>query len=118
MSPEDIKKIISEKVTGVWVAKHDATGHQYLNSKTGELVRSVTTIIGSILAKPHLIKWAAKMSVEWLLIEDRLEKLRDPATYNEILNGAILAHTDIRDSAGGIGTQAHNAIEKYIKEWI
>lgn len=117
MTKEQVQKIIQEKVTGVWEARHDTYGHKYANLLTGFMQKSVTTKIGGVIAKPHLIKWAVKMGCEWLLIEDRLEKLRNEHTREEMVSGAQLAHTDIRDSAGGIGTQAHNAIERYINEW-
>ncbi len=117
MSPEQIKQIIKDKVEGVWEECHDATGHRYRNTITKVVVRSVTTKISSVISKPHLIKWAVKMGIEWLCIDDRLDRLKNKIWRDELISGAQLAYTDIRDNAGGIGTQAHKAIERYINEW-
>lgn len=114
---EKIQEIIRLQITGVWEPNHDGIGHRYLNIKTGHNQRSVTTKLG-ILSKPHLTKWAIRMGVEWLKIEDRWQRLNTEVSAEEMLSGAQMAHLDVRDDAGGVGTQAHNAIERYINEWI
>lgn len=114
---DNVKKIIADKVTGVWEAAHDGSGHRYLNTKTGHLQRSVTTKLG-ILGKPHLTKWAVRMGIEWLKKEDRWARLHNENWAEEMLSGAQMAHLDKRDDAGGVGTQAHNAIERYLNDWI
>jgi len=115
---QEIKDIIAEKVTGVWQAAHDETGHKYIHTPTGVLKKSVTTKL-SILSKPHLISWAVKVSAEWLLNEpSRLDRIQEERSRDDIIKGMQFAHTDIRDSAGSIGTDSHNGAEKYIIEWI
>jgi len=114
---EKIQEVIKLKVLGVWEARHDTSGHRYANTITGHLQRSVTTKL-QVLSKPHLIKWGIKMAIEWLLVEDRILRLKNEAWREEMISGAQLAHTDIRDTAGSIGTVAHDAAERYINEWI
>lgn len=114
---DEIKVIIKAKVAGIWVPEHDVSGHRYRNTQTGHLQRSVTTKLG-VLNKPHLIKWAVRMGVEWLEKEDRFMKLGNEHWRDEMVTGAQLAHIDVRDEAGGVGHQAHDIIERYINEWI
>lgn len=114
---QKIQEIIKLTITGVWEPNHDTSGHRYLNTKTGHSQRSVTTKL-SILSKPYLIRWGIKMAIEWLQIEDRWQRLGHESWREEMISGAQMAHLDVRDDAGRVGTQAHNAIERYINEWI
>lgn len=117
MTVEEIKKIIANKVIGVWESNHDDYGHRYRHTKTGHNQRSVTTKLG-ILSKPHLISWSVKMGALWLLKEDRLNRFATERFREDMIKGMQLAHTDIRDDAGQVGTIAHNAAERYINEWV
>lgn len=114
---KEIKEIILAKVHGVWVPEHDASGHKYRNTLTGHMQRSVTTKLG-VLNKPHLLKWAVRMGIEWLEKDGRFEKLGNEHWRDEMVTGAQLAHIDVRDDAGGVGHEAHDSIERYINEWI
>lgn len=116
LSLEDIKKIIDTKVTGKIIPQHDDKGHHYKFVDSNLVLDSVTTINGWI-AKHHLAYWAAGCAIDWLEKDNRIEELKGPNRENIIL-GAKKAHTDIRDDAGFVGTQAHNCIEEYLKEWI
>lgn len=118
MSIDDIKTIIKEKVRGVYEPRHDSSGHKYLNTKTGVLQKSVTTKLSGTIPKPHLTRWAVKMGIEWLEKEDRFLKLSNESWREEMISGAQMAHLDVRDDAGGVGHQAHEAIEKYILSWL
>lgn len=113
---EKLKDIIKNKVVDVWIPEHSATGHHYRHKDGSILHDSVTTKLG-ILNKPHLLRWAIRKGIEFLEVEDRWQRLQSP-DREELLSGAQSAFTDIRDDAGSVGTQAHDAIEKYIKEWI
>jgi hypothetical protein len=113
---EQIQKIIAEKVTGKIVPQHDEHGHHYKFVETGTVVDSVTTINGWI-AKHHLAYWAAGCAIEWLEQHDRIARLQGPER-EQIIKGAKAAHTDIRDDAGFVGTQAHDCIERYLKAWL
>lgn len=116
---EKIKQIIKEKVIDVWQSAHDDYGHRYRNSKTGHIQRSVTTKLGGVLAKPHLTNWAVKMGAEWLCRDkDRAQKLFDDRFRDETIKGMQLAHTDVRDDAGGVGGQAHSMIERWLNDAI
>jgi len=112
-----MQEIIKQKITGVWVADHDGSGHRYLHNPTGKHQRSVTTKLG-VLSKPHLAKWQIKMAINWLCVDDRWKRLQNEHWKDEMMTGAMLAPFDVRDDAGAVGTVAHNAIERYINEWI
>lgn len=114
---EKIQEIIKLKVTGVWEANHDTSGHRYLNNTTGHNMRSVTTKL-QVLSKPHLLRWSIKVAIEWLQVEDRWQRLCNEAWHEEMVSGAQMAHLGIRDEAGGVGTIAHNAVESYVNDWI
>lgn len=111
---EKYRKIIQERVIGKVKADHDDTGHWYL-LPSGKREASVTTKL--ILDKPHLIKWAIRLAFEWMELDERWNKMT-PNNRDEYLQGATLAHTEERDTAGSIGHQAHAVLELYIKEWI
>jgi len=117
MTPEQIKQIIQDKIIGVWEPIHDDTGHRYRNTKTGHIQRSVTTKL-AVLSKPHLMAWGIRMAAEWLLKEDRLNRFATERFRDDMIKGMQLAHTDVRDDAGAIGTIAHNAAERYINDWL
>lgn len=118
MTKEKVVQIIKDKVTGKWVAEHTDTQHFYRNVDSGVLVSSVTT--KNILDKEHLRPWAVRVAIEWLEKDDRWNKYLTAKTEpkNEYLQGAILAHTGIRDDAGQVGTFVHDAAERFILEWI
>jgi hypothetical protein len=113
MTVAEIQKIISEKVIGVWVPEHDTKGHHYRSTKDGRLVDSVTT--QNIIDKPNLIPWAARIAAEW--IAERLP-LYCKENHDQMMSEASLAFRTVRDTAGSIGTQAHDLIEVYINQWI
>ena len=114
---QTIKDNVQKYCLGKILPTHDNYGHHYAFTDSGLVVDSVTTIL-SILRKDHLLKWAITKGVEWLEVSDRWTRLSDPMYREELLIGAQTAHTDIRDDAGNVGTQAHNAIELYLIEWI
>jgi len=116
MNLPEIKQTIDEKITGVWIAEHDEYGHKYRNTRTNKTQVSVTTKL-QVISRPHLIPWAVKCGALWLMEGDRAQKLLNPNATEAMIQGMQMASTDIRDSAGGLGTQAHNAIERYINEW-
>ena len=108
---------ITSKVNGVWIPQHDTQGHKYFNKELNISQRSVTTKL-QILAKPHLTQWAVRVGVEWLLKDDRIERLRNIHWKDEMVSGAQMAHLDIRDNAGLTGTKTHNIAEIYLNKWI
>jgi len=114
MTTAQIKKIIKEKVDGVWVAAHDESGHHYRHRDSGVLVDSVTTKL-SLLAKPHLIPWAVGKGLEYFI--ERIE-FYSADNHEQLVKAAKFAYTAVRDDAGNIGTIAHDCLEQYEKEWI
>lgn len=115
---ERVKIIIKEKVLGKFEPRHTDKGHFYHHIESGYNQPSVTQKLGSVLSKPHLISWSIKMGAEWLLKEDRLNRFATERFREDMIKGMQLAHTDIRDEAGSVGTIAHNAAERYINQWI
>ena len=71
----------------------------------------------NVLDKPHLVPWAIGLAVEFLEEGNRFERLQTDER-EELIRGAKLQYTDVRDNAGTIGGQAHEAIEEYTNEWI
>lgn len=115
MDVKEIKKIIAEKIPeGLVVPEHTHKAHYYRHVESGKLLASVTTM-GGILESPHLKMWAANMAVEHIRREFKNIK---PETEDGIYKAATLAHKDIFEDAGDIGTQGHNIIEDYLKTWI
>jgi len=115
---KEIQQVIAEKVMGVWEPAHTSSGHKYLNTQTGHRVDSVTTKIGAVVAKPHLTKWAIKMAVEWLMEDHRWKRLYDPVQVPSMMNGAQLAHTDVRDDAGAVGGVSHSMAERWLNDYF
>ena len=97
----------------------DPKTHSYLID--GKPATGVTTII-SVLAKPALIGWAAKMVTEW--IRENCEWTQDEPdnrTYKvteQDLNEAKSAHTKKKEAAGTHGTDAHAWIEAFVKDCL
>lgn len=112
-NPESIKALIQDKIVGKIKSDHSEEGHFYI-MPSGKRVTSVTTKILSDMT--HLIKWAVKMGFEWMEKEDRWKKL-NPQNRDIYLQGAILAHTEYRDTAGSIGSIAHDVIDLYLTKW-
>jgi hypothetical protein len=73
-----------------------------------------TTIL-SVLAKPALISWAAKMAVEYIRENILKFDLSDPKQFEQLLLEAKSAHTKRKEKAGEWGTEIHSLIENYIK---
>lgn len=115
MSPnaEQVRKIVENRVFGKWVPEHDDAGHHYRNTESGVLVDSVTT--KNIIEKPHLIRWASRLSAEYMLEKiDWLGDGSDPETVRQMVKDASLAYRKERDGAASIGTAAHDALESYV----
>lgn len=119
MDKDKIKKIIESKVIGKIEPRHTDKGHFYYFTETGHLVPSVTTKIGSTISKNHLMAWGIKMGAEWLLADNsRLNKIATERFRDDMIKGMQLAHLDIRDTAGGVGSVAHLAAERFLNEWL
>lgn len=86
--------------------------HSYMIN--GEKAKGVTTVL-SILAKPALIVWAAKMAAEY--IENTLEAgvSYDEVQIKEFAKNAQWAHRSKKDSAADAGTMVHQWIQDYVE---
>lgn len=99
-----------------------SNGSRYYQTPKGNLVPSVTTVLGSI-AKPALVGWAAKMEREAAVevirkIAQNIKLDSDPDLAEELfldLMGKQKAHSREMSKAGEIGSQAHERIEWELK---
>lgn len=111
----DIQTIIAERVPpNLVVPEHDEYGHKYRHTPTNQVFSSVTTKTG-ILENPRLKRWASRIAVEYL---DRNWNVINDTNREEHYKAATLAHEDELRDAGDIGTRGHEAIERYLKQWI
>lgn len=93
---------------------HTATEHYYKRSDTGEVAASVSTKLG-FTAKPWLSKWKVRKALDHLLEHEKdIELFGLP----HLINDAKDAADKIRDEAAGFGTNAHEAIDRYVTRWI
>lgn len=97
----------------------EKTHSYYIDEKRAT---GVTTIIG-VLAKPALIPWAARMTVEWLRetcewSQDGLADTRRYSVSEDELEEAKVAHTKKKEAAGEHGTGAHEAVEVWVNECL
>ena len=112
----EVKEIIAKKVVGKWKPEHTEKGHFYRKGK--KKVDSVTGILGT-LNKPHLLPWACKMAVEFMVSHiDDWKEFDDEESHAKLFRDAQFAYTGVRDDAGGIGTTTHEILETYLNEWI
>ena len=107
-----LKDTIKQTVDGKLVPAHDEFGHHYRFVETDCVVDSVTTKM--IIDKPHLAKWAGRMAAQYV-IDHKDQIISDPQS---LVKYASLAHEETRDSAGDIGTLAHDRVEQYVKSWL
>jgi len=73
-----------------------------------EFVPSVTRIIDSVIPKPHLVQWAAKMGADWWL-----DNYDNESRY--VHEGIANAYKIKSETALKIGSMVHDYIENVIK---
>lgn len=99
---------------GTPVFEFDEGKHIY--TLDGKPLTGVTSVLG-VLAKPALIPWAAKMTVEYLKAnapKDGKKYIVEPL----LLEAAKGAHNQNKVDAGKHGTAAHALVEEYINECL
>ncbi len=115
MTVDELRSVISKGIPhGLVVPEHDETGHYYRHTETDEKYASVTTKAG-ILEAPHLKRWAASEAVKYI------DKHWDTITTDnkeEVFKAAVLAHQDQFEEAGDIGSEGHDIVDKYLKQWM
>jgi hypothetical protein len=88
-------------------------GRHYRNPQTGELVPSVTNVIG-ILDKPALPRWSAKMVAERaMVLKHALPKMED----GEIVDMLKAVPWQKSNRAAERGTDIHEYLEYALNEW-
>lgn len=94
----------------------DPKTHSYLID--GKPATGVTTVI-DVLAKPALIGWAAKMSVEFVKENGEYDGETEEYTISgKLLEEAKSAHTKKKEAAGEHGTSSHSLVEDSINFWL
>lgn len=117
---KEVQALLRDRIPeGMVTAEHTTNEHWYRHHPSGLLLPSVTAITGMMPA-PHLKKWAVTMGIDHL--EERLMnglKLEPGMIIpTEIREAMVLAHDDIFEDAGDVGTQGHGIIERYLEDWI
>lgn len=95
------------------LSAHTETEHFYEREDTGKVVASVTSRL-SFVDKPYLKKWYAKKAIEH--IKDNLPRLL--AGDEGVLAEASGAAERSRDFSAGVGTSAHDAVDRWLSRWI
>ena len=98
------------------MSKYTFDEKKHIHTLDGKALTGVTTVLG-IIAKPFLIPWAAKMTVEWI----RANSKKVESTYlvtEEDLEKAKAAHRKTKEEAGDKGKDIHSIIEVIIKDAI
>src|SRR6266568_649913 len=83
----------------------------YVWPNTGERFPSVTTIL-SVIDKPALKRWAAKMTAEYAVSNLHIWDQLDDAAAVDLLKGAPFRYTEKRSD---LGTAVHEAVDRYVK---
>jgi len=88
--------------------------HHY--EKDGKKFPSCTTIISDCTNKGGgLTQWAANCCVEWIRENGFLDQDLDYVVTEDQLNEARFAYKTVSDTALDVGSEVHNAIEKYLQ---
>jgi len=115
MTVQEIQAVIKEKIpSDLVVPEHNKLGHFYRHTPTNILMASVTTK-GGILDSPHLKKWAARQAVEHI---DKHWHTITSDNKEEVFRAAVMAHEDTLEDAGGVGTEGHKVVDRYLSEWF
>lgn len=95
-------------------AKATAQGRYYTDPAGGPDLVSVTNVIGTSVAKPVLVPWAVKLTVEYVLA-NRMAVARRAITDRAALAKEIKAvHRAVSEGAADLGTRIHSAAEARI----
>lgn len=95
----------------VEITFHEETHTYYINQKR---LPSVTTVL-SIVNKPMLVNWAAKMAVESMQQSFQPGVVYDEIQLKDAFALAKKAHWQRKTDAGSLGNVAHKWVEDYIR---
>lgn len=99
------KDIQRELYNGAVKLTYRNRSHKYYVNN--ELKQGVTTVLGSVLAKPGLMTWPLDLAIKYL--QERL-----PVVTQEDLDEARKQHTKRRDSGANTGSIVHELAEKIL----
>lgn len=94
---------------------HDTNNGRYYSDPTGgpDLV-SVTNVLGTSVAKPALMPWAVKLTVEWVLNNWTTVAARLLTDRDQLVRDIKAVHREARDNASDLGDRIHKACENRI----
>jgi hypothetical protein len=92
--------------------RNHGRGHSYIDTDTGEKIRSVTAILGGI-PKPALVKWAAETTANYAL--DNWDEL-NAMPPSERLKAMYGARTKVLQAASKKGTTIHALASKLVAD--
>jgi hypothetical protein len=106
---------------GSVVVKFDPIVHRYrvhdiLETDDFVTVPSVTTVLGAMLNKPFLQKWAAKLAAQSMIATFTPGRAYDGASIQRMAWTAADAHKAALADAGTVGSEVHEAIELYLRQ--
>lgn len=90
---------------------------RHLHTLGGKALTGCTTIL-SVIAKPALIPWAAKITVEYIRENIRRLNIMNPKQFKQLLLEAKSAHSKRKEKAGNFGTKTHDEISLFISRAI
>lgn len=86
----------------------------------GKPLLGCTTVLG-VIAKPALVPWAAKMTVEYIEANCKKAKTQEGSGYfvtKDDLKAAKGAHNRKKEKAADDGTELHAMVEAFVKDAI
>lgn len=95
--------------------QHTDTAHFYKNENTGRVVQSVTGRLGFV-SKPYLQKWYIKLTIEHIRIHR--DRCATEEEWEQLFVEAREAGNNSRDTSAEIGTTAHDAVDRYLQDWL
>jgi len=111
----DIQSTIKERIPAdLVVPEHTFDQHFYRKTDTNNLFASVTTKAG-IIDMPHLKQWAANLAIKH--IDKNFHHITEE-TKEQIYKAAGMAHVDVLQDAGNVGTVGHNVVDDYLIDWM
>lgn len=100
---------------GKVILEFDESKHIY--SVDGKQVYGVTNITG-VLDKPALLYWGVNQAVDFIEANLRPGVALDEVQIKNLLEGARMAHRQVKDKAADIGTLIHDFISNYLRALI
>lgn len=89
----------------------DPVKHRY--KINGKVANGVTTALG-VIAKPHLIYWAANKAADYVKENLTPGQALDEIQIQSLIDGARYAHRQHKAGASDMGTYVHNWIEAFV----